>query len=128
MSICNKCDSDRIVSINAKCSDLCTTTFNKTELNGYVPDDIGIGGGDCIEIDFCLSCGQIQSDVFPVDTAGIEKEDRGEYGDDEGEEEREERLEKQADKLRRKKEIEEDANTPAKIPAGFFRRSVKAAS
>ena len=39
-----------ILRISAKCSDLCWTEYtdskgNKTESNGYVPEQIGIGDG-----------------------------------------------------------------------------------
>ena len=32
---------------------------------GYVPGEIGIGGGDYIRMDICLDCGQVQGE-FPV--------------------------------------------------------------
>lgn len=65
------CKSTRIVSINAKCSDLCNVTSAKGEYEGYVPDDLGIGGGDYVEFEFCLNCGQIQGD-FPLGKADVE--------------------------------------------------------
>lgn len=33
---------------------------NNIEFDGYVPDDLGIGGGDYVEFDLCLDCGQVQ--------------------------------------------------------------------
>lgn len=62
---CQKCKADRVASINAKCSDLCFAEYNGKEKDGYVPKDMGIGGGDYVEIDYCLECGRIQGD-FPL--------------------------------------------------------------
>lgn len=62
---CQKCNSKRVLSICAKCSDMCGMSTDKRESMGYVMYDIGIGGGDYIEFDYCLECGQIQYD-FPV--------------------------------------------------------------
>jgi len=50
--------------INAKCSDLCWTGYtdskgNETESDGYVPQNIGIGGGDYVELDIDMKTGQI---------------------------------------------------------------------
>jgi hypothetical protein len=39
---------------------------------GYVPDDMGIGGGDYVEFDYCLQCGQIQG-RFPRGITSLEK-------------------------------------------------------
>jgi len=33
--------------------------------DGYVPDDMGIGGGDYIRLHICLECGQVQG-KFPL--------------------------------------------------------------
>ena len=62
---CNNCGSNRIVFINAKCSDLCTAQYNDFESNGYVPEGIGIGGGDYIDFEYCIQCGKIQGE-FPI--------------------------------------------------------------
>lgn len=32
-----------------------------SEFSGYVPEDLGIGGGDDISLVLCLNCGQIQN-------------------------------------------------------------------
>jgi hypothetical protein len=62
-----KCGSNRIVSVNAKCSDLCNVQLpSGEELDGYVPDNLNIGGGDYIGFEFCMDCGRIQ-DEFPID-------------------------------------------------------------
>ena len=55
-----KCGSDRIASVTAKCSDCCCVEFGSASHDGYVPGDIGIGGGDYVEFSYCLECGQIQ--------------------------------------------------------------------
>ena len=71
---CQQCDSERVLYISGKTKDLCfvrDTTTSKTR-DGYVPNSIGIGGGDYIEFNFCLDCGQIQG-TFPV--AGALKEE-----------------------------------------------------
>lgn len=54
--------------ISAKCSDLCWTEYTdkngkKTESDGYVPANIGIGGtgGDYVDIDIDMKTGQIKN-------------------------------------------------------------------
>ena len=51
---CQTCKSDRVVEITSKCSDLCFTTYKGREKDGYVPQDIGIGGGDYVSINFYI--------------------------------------------------------------------------
>jgi hypothetical protein len=58
---CQRCNSARVAHICAKCSDLCC--FQNEW--GYVPGNAGIGGGDYVEFDYCLECGQIQG-KFPL--------------------------------------------------------------
>jgi hypothetical protein len=55
---CQRCDSNRILSISGKTSDLCSSLYAGREYNGYIPHNLGIGGGDYIEFDLCLECGQ----------------------------------------------------------------------
>lgn len=57
---CSHCGSNRILSISAKCSDMCSLDFKGVERNDYPPKDLKIGGGDYIEIDICLNCGMAQ--------------------------------------------------------------------
>lgn len=73
---CQRCESDRIMSINAKCSDLCFADIKGNEKDGYVPRDIGLKdtSGDYVELDYCLNCGQIQGN-FPVDECALERGD-----------------------------------------------------
>jgi hypothetical protein len=63
---CQRCNSDKTLSVSAKCSDLCSVGGQGYEHQGYVPRNIGIGGGDYIDFDYCLECGQIQGE-FPLD-------------------------------------------------------------
>lgn len=62
---CRRCNNDRIASISGKCSDLSFFRYQGKEKEGYVQDGVGVGGGDYIELDWCLECGQIQDD-FPM--------------------------------------------------------------
>jgi hypothetical protein len=78
---CIECESDRIISINAKVSDLFVIKYNKKEHDGYVPHDIGLGGGDNLEFDLCLECGQVQDD-FPVSEPEFADEDEDEDEED----------------------------------------------
>lgn len=59
------CGSDRIGHISAKCSDLSNFSYKEKEHDGYVPNNIEVGGGDYIEFSFCLDCGRIQG-AFPI--------------------------------------------------------------
>lgn len=61
-----KCGSNSIVSINAKCGDMCFVSIKgehgeRLEREGYVPQMEGIGGGDYIDFSFCTICGLIQN-------------------------------------------------------------------
>ncbi len=67
MSKCQRCASERICSIYAKSSDLNSGDIAGVEFDGYVPHDVGIGGGDSVEIDWCLQCGHIQGE-WPIET------------------------------------------------------------
>ena len=70
--ICDNCASPRIAQINAKCSDLCFVDIGGTEHDGYVPRDMGIGGGDYLEIDLCLNCGHVQGE-WPLARTTLER-------------------------------------------------------
>ncbi len=67
-----QCGSDRIASVNAKCSDCCFVYMDKMDHHGYVPSDMGIGGGDYVEFRYCLNCGKMQ-DNFPLPLTKLEK-------------------------------------------------------
>ena len=64
---CQSCKSDNILKVSGKVSDMFFGSLVNAEIekDGYVPNDIGIGGGDYIEFDYCLKCGQIQGE-FPL--------------------------------------------------------------
>jgi len=72
MITCSKCSSNRVASISAKCSDLCFVHIQGEEHDGYVPDDMGIGGGDYVEIDLCLNCGTVQGE-WPLPECELEQ-------------------------------------------------------
>ncbi len=79
---CDYCNSDRVVSVSGKCSDMCNISYKRMERNDDVPSDMGIGGGDYLEFYYCLECGKIQGN-FPLDDPqwyretqeGVEEED-----------------------------------------------------
>lgn len=62
MKKCQRCGSDRILSGGGKSSDCNGFQFRGREDDGYVPRDVGIGGGDYYEIELCLECGQMQGE------------------------------------------------------------------
>lgn len=75
---CRKCGQGRIADVNAKCSDRCTVMLNSRsqqavlQHDGYVPADMGIGGGDYVRFEYCLDCGTIQG-RFPLRATELEK-------------------------------------------------------
>lgn len=71
---CTGCDSERVMMVSAKCSDLCCVSLGGREIEGYVPRG-PLGGGDYIEMSICLDCGKVQGD-FPVtdEDAGFDEE------------------------------------------------------
>jgi hypothetical protein len=63
---CQRCKSERVLSLSAKCSDLCVVTWpDGREEDGYVPELPNLGGGDYVEFKVCLACGQVQG-KWPV--------------------------------------------------------------
>lgn len=66
--ICIRCKSERIMRVSGKVSDRCWMEYLYTgvDYDGYVPTGIGVGGNDYLEFDYCLNCGQIQDESFPV--------------------------------------------------------------
>lgn len=83
---CQRCRSKRVAGISGKCSDCCSWSMIGDEMtepdDGYVPGDMGIGGGDYIEFAFCLECGQIQGE-FPRPPTEIETGEEADEEDDE---------------------------------------------
>lgn len=78
---CQRCGSDRVAEIGAKCSDCCGMNYKNYNHDGYVPGDLGIGGGDYVEFKWCLECGQIQGE-FPVADPELEDEEEWDNWDD----------------------------------------------
>lgn len=76
MSKCQRCNSSRILTVNAHCRDLCVVSIGNAETDGYVPDDLGIGGGDDVEFDLCLDCGQ-QQGTWPLAESKLERKANG---------------------------------------------------
>lgn len=74
---CDNCDSERIARISSKCSDRCVVAIGGNEEDGYVPRDMGIGGGDYVSFDYCLDCGKIQGS-FPLPVTEIESKENDE--------------------------------------------------
>lgn len=68
---CQKCNSERVAKINGKTSDCCFVSILDYTSCDYVPDDMGIGGGDYLEFDLCLDCGQLQG-KFPLPLTELE--------------------------------------------------------
>jgi hypothetical protein len=91
---CDSCDSIRLVSVEAKCSDCCDVQIGSASNTGYVPNDIGIGGGDYIEMDYCLDCGKIQGD-FPFEPSLLECDPENNDEDDEDEDEEDDEEDKE---------------------------------
>ena len=74
---CQSCKSTRIVSMYGKTSDLCVASIGENEHEGYVPGDLGVGGGDDLQFEYCADCGQIQGE-WPLPQTRIERgEDQG---------------------------------------------------
>lgn len=77
---CQKCKSERVVQIQGKCDDRFFASYNSPSIkgpiecqhDGYVPNDMGIGGGDEVEFQYCLECGQIQGS-FPLEETKLER-------------------------------------------------------
>lgn len=64
------CGSDRLLLVNGKVSDMCSVTVGEHTRDGYVPRNLNIGGGDYLEIEFCLDCGKVQGE-FPITDAQV---------------------------------------------------------
>ena len=72
---CQRCGSERVIKSSGKTSDCFGAKFaDKPWTDGYVPYDLGIGGGDYRTFSHCLACGQIQG-KWPLPTAEIEAGD-----------------------------------------------------
>lgn len=66
MSRCQKCHSPQLMEVSAKCSDCCSVGAPGYLHDGYVPHDLNIGGGDCVEFTVCMNCGHMQG-KWPIE-------------------------------------------------------------
>lgn len=69
---CQKCQSSRVAEVGGKCSDLCHASLGDRSHNGYVPDDLGVGGGDYLDVTYCLDCGYLQG-KWPLPKSKLEE-------------------------------------------------------
>lgn len=78
---CQKCGSNRMADISGKCSDMSDFSIPSQgiEKDGYVPSDAGIGGGDYIEIGYCMDCGQMEGE-WPLPKTEFEEDNEAEAG------------------------------------------------
>lgn len=82
MVSCQKCESERILLVSGKVSDMCYASFGEAEHNGYVPCGVGVDDGeDYLQVSVCLECGQVQGE-WPRPDPGFASKDQG---DDDGE-------------------------------------------
>ncbi len=66
------CTCERTMSVSGKCNDLCHIDLPEGEVDGYVPRDLNIGGGDYISFTVCMDCGKIQGEWPLPQEAGEE--------------------------------------------------------
>ncbi len=61
--ICQTCGGNKIIRVNAICADSCIFVCPNHDIHndvGFVPGEVGIGGGTSIDLTLCLDCGQLQ--------------------------------------------------------------------
>jgi hypothetical protein len=51
---------------------MCSVDLAGRHEYGYVPRDLGVGGGDDVQFAYCLDCGQIQG-RFPLPPTRMEE-------------------------------------------------------
>ena len=75
---CTNCDAMRLASVSGKCRDLCDFEYHGENPGshrghgyGYVPRNVGIGGGDEVALTYCLECGMIQGNEFPISEESV---------------------------------------------------------
>jgi hypothetical protein len=69
---CQRCKSHRVASASSHGSDMQSFSIGSASHDGYLPDDVGIGGDDDLEIEYCLDCGQLQGE-WPLPLSAIER-------------------------------------------------------
>ncbi len=61
---CQRCGAERLVRVQGHTDDTFYAWVGDEDIDdgyeGYVPSDMGIGGGDDMAFAYCLDCGQIQ--------------------------------------------------------------------
>jgi len=78
------CEHIQKFHISAKCGGTCSFTFpDGARWDGYVPEVPGIGGGDYIDLDICLTCKQVV-DFDPQDVFQVQEEDEDNSENDDG--------------------------------------------
>jgi hypothetical protein len=60
---CSRCSGLRMARVYGHCNDMCSVDIVGRHDHGYVPRDLGVGGGDAVHFDFCLDCGQIHGNL-----------------------------------------------------------------
>lgn len=74
--VCDKCHSSRLVEISGKCvGGFDLTSLKDGKVSRFIPESMGIGHGEELEFDLCLSCGQIQGVNFPVPDPFLDSEE-----------------------------------------------------
>lgn len=68
---CQQCSSHRVMKVSSHASDMHNASIGHQRHCGYLPYDIGLGGGDDLRMEFCLDCGQIQG-TFPLPITELE--------------------------------------------------------
>lgn len=71
MDTCQKCGSNRVASVQSHGRDCNYVQIGDRSHDGYMPQDMGVGGGDDVYFDFCMDCGQIQG-TFPLPPCKLE--------------------------------------------------------
>ena len=73
----------RILAIYVHCSDLCTVEYpNGKEHDGYVPEGIGIGGGDDLQLEIDIDTGMVVGWSEKIRNAVLKQQDEDEDEDE----------------------------------------------
>lgn len=62
---CDSCNSNRMVIVSGKVSDMCYVEYMDAIHQGDVPSGLNIGSGDYIELNICMNCGKVQGQ-YPI--------------------------------------------------------------
>jgi len=85
---CRHCESDRIMDIFSHSKDSGSLSYPKLKLehDGYFPFIDDVCGGDDATFFFCLDCGTMQGDSFPISDDTIRQAFREANGEDDEDE------------------------------------------